>query len=95
MKYVIAWRKKRHGTFADYEAGQRRLLDLVRAWRPDGVRVHQLVMRAGETGGYAVFESEDLAAVEQATAACAGFNFHIDRVVDLDAPSPAERDTSA
>ena len=86
MKYVMTWKKKQHGTTADYEAGQRRVLDLMAKWRrPEGVQIHQFLVRAGSTGGYAVFETEDLAAVHEATAVFSGFNFHIDPVLDIDA----------
>jgi hypothetical protein len=90
MKYVMTWRKKRHGTTAEYEAGQRRILELMRGWRRRGnVLIHAFVTRNGDSGGYAVFETGDLAAVRQATAACASFNFHVDAVTDVDAaPAP-------
>ena len=85
MKYVITWRRKRHGTTVDYEAGQQRVMDLLRSWkRPEGVLIHQFVVRAGDTGGYAVFETDDLGAVQEATAVFSGFNFHIDPVLDID-----------
>lgn len=85
MKYVMSWKRKRHGTQAEYEAGQRRVLDLMRDWRrPEGVVIHQFLVRAGDSGGYAVFETEDLAQVHQATAAFSSFNFHIDPVLDID-----------
>ena len=47
--------------------------------------IHQFVVRAGATGGYAVIETDDLAAVHEATAVFAGFNFHIEPVLDIDA----------
>jgi hypothetical protein len=85
MKYVMTWRKKRHGTTAEYEAAQRRVLELMRAWRrPERVAIREFVVRVGGTGGYAVFETDDVAVVRQATAAFSGFNFHIDPVVDVD-----------
>jgi hypothetical protein len=90
MKYVITWRRKRHGTSADYAAGQRRITDLLDSWKhPDGVVLHQVVLRAEDTGGYAVFETNDPARVAAATSAFSNFNFHIDRVCDLDPPRPA------
>ena len=99
MKYVMSWRKKRHGTMADYAAGQRRLLDLMRGWRrPDGVRLHQVLVRAGDTGGYAVVETDDVAAVRLAAAAFAPFNFHVEPVIDIDvalAAGSARRDAPA
>jgi hypothetical protein len=86
MKYVMTWKKKQHGTMAEYEASQRRVLELMRKWqRPAGVQIHQFLVRAGTTGGYAVFETDDLAAVHEATAVFSAFNFHIDPVIDIDA----------
>lgn len=85
MKYVMSWKKKRHGSQEEYDRGQKRVLELMRNWRrPDGVVIHQFVVRAGDTGGYAVFETEDLAVVHEATAAFSSFNFHIDPVIDID-----------
>lgn len=85
MKYVMSWKRKRHGTQGEHDEAQRRALALMRDWqRPDGMTIHQFVMRAGEPGGFAVFETDDLTAVHQATAAFAGFNFHIDAVIDMD-----------
>ena len=85
MKYVMSWKRKRHGTTAEYEAGQQRVLELMRAWkRPAGVRIHEFVVRAGDTGGYAVFETDDLATVNEAATAFSEFNFHIDPVLDID-----------
>ena len=46
--------------------------------------VHQLVERSGDTGGYAVIETEDLDVVHEAVEVFSGFNFHIDPVVDID-----------
>jgi hypothetical protein len=85
MKYVLTWRKKRHGTTAEYEAGQRRVLQLMRAWRrPDSVLIHEFLVRVGEPGGFVVFEAEDLSAVHRETAAFSALNFQIDPVIDID-----------
>lgn len=86
MKYAITWKRKRHGTLAEYEAGQRRIIEQMRDWRrPEGVIIHQFVLRDGETGGYAIIETEEIDVVHEATAAFSGFNFQIDRVLDIDA----------
>jgi hypothetical protein len=85
MKYVIGWKRKRHGTTAECEEGQRRVLALLRSWkRPEGVTIHQWVVRAGGTGGYAVIETDDLATVHEATRVFAGLNFSIEPVLDVD-----------
>ena len=85
MKYVIGWKRKRHGTAAEYEDGQRRVMALLRQWkRPEGVTIHQWVVRAGGSGGYAVIETDDLAAVHEATRVFSGLNFTIEPVLDID-----------
>jgi hypothetical protein len=85
VKYVIGWKRKRHGTAGEYEEGQRRVLALLRDWRgPEGVIVHQWVVRAGGSGGYAVIETEDLDVVHAATGVFSGMNFTIEPVLDVE-----------
>jgi hypothetical protein len=85
LKYVITWKKRRHGTTAEYEAGQRRVLELMRAWRrPDAVVIHEFLVKVGEPGGFVVFEADDLAAVHRETAVFSTLNFQIDPVIDVD-----------
>jgi Protein of unknown function (DUF3303) len=85
MKYVIGWKRRRHGTLGEYEDGQRRIVALLREWRrPETVVIHQWVVRAGETGGYAVVETDDIAAVHKATQVFSGLNFTIEPVIDID-----------
>jgi hypothetical protein len=94
MKYVMSWRRKRHGTTAAYEAAQARVLALMQDWRkPDEVVIHQFLIRSEpgqDGGGYAVFETDDLDAVHDAVEVFSAFNFHIDPVVDIDV-APAAR----
>jgi hypothetical protein len=85
MKYVLTWKKKRHGTTAEYEAGQKRVLELMRAWRrPETVVIREFLVKVGEPGGYVVFEAEDLAAVHRETAAFSSLNFQVDPVIDIE-----------
>lgn len=85
MKYVLTWKKKRHGTTLEFEAGQRRVLELMRAWRrPETVLIHEFLVKVGEPGGFVVFEAEDLAAVHRETAAFSSLNFQIEPVIDVD-----------
>jgi hypothetical protein len=85
MKYVLTWTKKRHGTTAEFEDGQRRVLELMRAWRrPDTVVIREFLVRVGEPGGYVVFEAEDLSAVHRETAVFSTLTFRIDPVIDID-----------
>jgi hypothetical protein len=92
MKYAITWKRKRHGSTAEFERAERRVLALMRRWRrPDGVTIREFVVRQGESGGYAIFETDDLGKVEQAARVFAGFNFHIDPVQDGDPALTARR----
>jgi hypothetical protein len=85
VKYVLTWKKKRHGTTADYELGQKRVLEMMRAWRhPEGVSIHQFLVKVGEPGGYVVFEADDLGVVHREIAAFSSLNFHVDPVIDID-----------
>ena len=85
MKYVMTWKRKRHGTTAAYEAAESRVLALMQGWTdPEAVVIHQFVARSGDTGGYAVIETDDLEALRDAMEIFSGFNFHIDPVVDID-----------
>jgi hypothetical protein len=85
VKYVLTWKKKRHGTTAEYESSQRRVLTMMRAWRrPEAVLIHEFLVKVGEPGGYVVFEAEDLSEVHRDTAAFSHLNFHIDPVIDVD-----------
>jgi len=85
MKYVMTWRRKRHGTTAEHEAAEARVLDLMHGpGRPEAVVIREFVLRSGESGGYAVVETDDAQAVEAAVEVFAGFNFRIDPVVDID-----------
>jgi len=85
MKYVLSWKKKRHGTTAEYEAGQKRVLEMMQEWRrPESVVIHQFVVKVGDPGGFIVFEAEDLSAVHRETAAFSSLNFHVDPVIDID-----------
>jgi hypothetical protein len=85
MKYVMTWKRKRHGAAAEHAAAEARVLELIRGWRkPEAVVVHQFVLRSGDSGGYAVVETDDPAVVREAVEVLSGFNFHVDPVVDID-----------
>lgn len=81
----MTWKRKQHGTAGAHAAAEARVLDLMQGWRkPEGVVIHQFVVRSGESGGYAVFETEDPEAVRAAVEVFSAFNFRMDPVVDID-----------
>ena len=91
MKYVMTWRERPGGSAADHEAAQKRILDILQKWEiPETITFHQFLVRVGEFGGYAVLETDDLAAVEKATTIYAGFQFRVEPVLDVEEAAAAE-----
>ena len=84
MKYVMRWTERSYGSVADYEAAQGRILGLMQHWQPPAsVTIHQFVVTVGNYGGYAVLETDDLAAVHQLTSTFAVFDFIVEPVMDV------------
>jgi muconolactone delta-isomerase len=84
MKYVMTWWERPTGSAADYEQGQKRVLELFQAWQmPETLTFHQFLVRVGEFGGCAVIETDDPAALHQVTSAFAVFQFRVDAVMDV------------
>jgi muconolactone delta-isomerase len=44
---------------------------------------HQFLVRVGEFGGYAVIETDDVAAIQRLTTTFAAFQFRVDPVMDV------------
>ncbi len=66
MKYVVTWRERPGGSHADYEAAQKRVLAVFEKWEmPESLLFHQFLVRVGEFGGYAVVETDDVAALQR------------------------------
>jgi muconolactone delta-isomerase len=84
MKYVLTWWERPGGSYAEYEAAQKRVLDVFGAWKmPETLVFHQFVVRLGEFGGYAVIETDDPAALHRLTTALAVFAFKVEPVMDV------------
>ena len=84
MKYVLTWWERPGGSHADYEAAQKRVLSVFRDWQmPETLQFHQFLVRVGEFGGYAVIETDDLAAVHRLTTTFAVFQFRLEPVLDV------------
>lgn len=82
-EYVLRWDERPGAGPAEYEAAQRRILDVFGQWdRPDGITFHQFVVRVGDWGGYAVIETDNLADIHVLTTALAAFPFRLEPVVD-------------
>lgn len=84
MKYVMTWWERPAGSATDYEQAQKRVLELFQQWQmPETLKFHQFLVSVGEFGGYAVIESDDLAALHKLTTAFAVFQFRIEPVLDV------------
>ncbi len=85
MKYLLSWWERPGGSYADYEAAQKRVLDVFQKWEiPEKLTFHQFLVRVGEFGGYAVLETDDLAEVEKATTIFGiFFQFRLEPVLDV------------
>lgn len=84
MKYVVTWWERPGASFREYEAAQKRVLDVFQAWKmPESLIFHQFVVRVGEFGGYAVIETDDPAAMHRLSTAFAVFQFRVEPVMDV------------
>jgi Protein of unknown function (DUF3303) len=84
MKYVLTWWERPGGSHADYEAAQKRVLEVFEPWEPpESITFHQFLVRVGEFGGYAVIETDDVAALQRLTTTFAVFQFRVEAVMDV------------
>ena len=84
MKYVVTWRERPTGSAAEYEAAQKRILEVFSVWdMPASLTIHQFVVRVGEFGGYAVLETDEPADLQYLTTAYAPFSFTVEPVMDV------------
>ena len=84
MKYVLTWWERPGGSYADYEAAQKRVLNVFEPWEmPESLDIQQFVVRVGEFGGYMVLETDNAADVQKLTTTFAVFQFRLEPVMDV------------
>jgi muconolactone delta-isomerase len=84
MKYLMRWSERPYGTASAYEEAQGRVLAMMQHWQPPAsITIHQFLVRVGNYAGYAVLETDDLAALQQMTSTFAVFDFVIEPVLDV------------
>jgi muconolactone delta-isomerase len=84
LKYVLTWWERPGGSYADYEAAQKRVLAVFQKWQmPESLKFHQFLVRVGEFGGYAVLETDNAADVHKVTTTFAVFQFRLEPVLDV------------
>lgn len=84
MKFMVRWIERAYGTTAAYEEAQSRIVGMMQHWQPpNNVTFHQFVVVAGNYRGYAVVETDDLAAIHQLTSTFAVFDFVVEPVLDV------------
>lgn len=84
-KYVLRWDERPAAGTPEYEETQSRILQVFREWSaPEGLTIHQFVIRVGDWGGYMIFETDDhLADIHFLSTALAGFTFQLEPVIDV------------
>ncbi|HMW21937.1 MAG TPA: DUF3303 family protein [Burkholderiaceae bacterium] len=84
MKYMICWYERPHGSAADYESVQKRVLAVFGAWKPpEGFRVERFLIRVGDWGGFALVECDDAATVHQFCTTFPMFEFKVHPVIEV------------
>ena len=84
MKYVVTWRERPTGSVAEYEAAQKRILDIFSAMEmPASLTFHQFLVRVGEFGGYAVIETDSAEDLQFLCTVFAAFSFTVEPEMDV------------
>jgi muconolactone delta-isomerase len=84
VKYVVSWRERSGGSAIEYEAAQKRVLQLFQQWAmPETLKFEQFLVRVGDYGGYAVVQTGDVGALHKMTSAFAVFQFKVETVMDV------------
>lgn len=84
MKYVVTWWERPGGSYADYEAAQKRVLSVFQRWEmPASLNIQQFLVRVGEYGGYAVIDTAQPADIHRLTSVFAVFQFRVEPVLDV------------
>ncbi|WP_448627731.1 DUF3303 domain-containing protein [Geodermatophilus sp. URMC 64] len=93
MKYVVTWRERPTGSAAEYEAAQKRVLEVFAGWTmPESLTFHQFLVRVGEFGGYAVIETDSPGDLHYLCTVFAAFAFTVEPVLDvMDAVAAEQR----
>lgn len=85
MKYMLSWSERPHGSAAEYENVQKRILEVFGAWRPPAAfRIESFVVRVGEWGGYMLMECDDPLEVHKACSTFAAFEFEVRPVIPVE-----------
>ena len=96
MKYVVTWWERPGGSYADYEAAQKRILAVFEKWEmPESLQFHQFLVRVGEFGGYAVVETDNADDLQKVTTVFAVFQFRVEPVMDVMEAVAAESEAIA
>jgi hypothetical protein len=96
MKYVVTWWERPGGSYADYEAAQKRVLGIFQEWEmPESLQFHQFLVRVGEFGGYAVVETGAMADLQKVTTVFGVFQFRVEPVMDVMEAVAAESEAIA
>lgn len=78
MLYAVSWTERTSGSSADFEATQKRILEVFRTWEfPQTLKVREFLVRLGEWGGLMLIETDDAAALHKMTSVFPAFGFSV------------------
>ena len=84
-KYVLRWDERPAAGTPEYEATQSRILQVFREWStPEGLTIHQFVIRVGDWGGYMLADSEDPLEVHKLCSMLPAFEFEARPVIPIE-----------
>lgn len=93
MKYMISWTERPHGSAAEYENAQKRILAVFGAFQfPPDFKIMAFVVRTGTWGGYILAETSDLKSVQRICSIFPAFQFEVSPVLDIQDAVAAEMD---
>ena len=85
MKYMVSWVGRPHGSYAEYENAQKRILEVFGQWNaPDNVKIEAFVVRVGEVGGYMLAECDDPLTIHKACSTFPALEFQARPVVPIE-----------
>lgn len=85
MKYMISWFERPHGSAAEYENVQKRILEVFSHWQPpENFKIELFVVRVGEWGGHLLVECDDPTVVHQVCSTFPALEFQARPVVAIE-----------
>ena len=96
MKYMITWEERPMGSALEYEAAQKRILEVFTKWQmPEALKIEHFLVRLGDHGGFILVETDDPLAIHRLTFTFPAFVFRVFPVLDIQAAVGTEMEAIA